>query len=79
MNSIELKSDLHKLIDNINDMAILNAVKTLLSKQVEGEDFWDELPDDTKESIEESLRQAQSNKTIPHNDVIKEAKEKYGL
>lgn len=60
-------------------MAILNAVKTMLSKQGEGEDFWDELPDDIKESIEESLRQTQSNKTIPHNDVIREAKEKYGL
>jgi TRAP-type C4-dicarboxylate transport system substrate-binding protein len=79
MNTIELKSDLHELIDKINDTSILTALKTLLSKQVCQEDFWDDLPEEIKESIEESLKQMENNETIPHNDVIQEAKQKYGL
>ena len=74
-----MKSDLHELIDKINDTDILKAVRTLLSRQFSSEDFWDDLPDDIKESIEDSLKQAETNETLPHNDVIREAKEKYGL
>ncbi len=39
MNTIELKNDLHSLIDKINDATILNAIKTILSKQLNDEDF----------------------------------------
>lgn len=44
MNEIELKSDLHSLIDKVNDMTILNAIKVILSAQVKENDFWEELP-----------------------------------
>ena len=43
MNSIELKSDLYKLIDKVNDATILNAIKAILVKQVSDTDFWDDL------------------------------------
>ncbi len=33
MNAIELKTDLHHMIDKINDVQILNAVKVLLTRQ----------------------------------------------
>ncbi|PZX16839.1 hypothetical protein LX69_01653 [Breznakibacter xylanolyticus] len=43
MNSIGLKSDLHSLIDKVEDVAILNAIRIILCKEVKGE-FWDGLP-----------------------------------
>jgi hypothetical protein len=50
MNSVELKSDLHDLIDRVNDITILNAVKSILNKQVSVVDYWDELPVNVQKS-----------------------------
>ena len=41
MNAIDLKSDLHSLIDRVNDTAILNAIKAILSAQLKENDFWE--------------------------------------
>lgn len=79
MDAIELKSDLHNLIDRVNDLSILNAIKTLLGKQVVAEDWWDELPKSVQESIEEGLKQSKGGNTIANDLVINEFKEKYGL
>ena len=78
MNTIDLKSDLHNLIDKINDTHVLNALKTILSKQVEDADWWDELPDSVRESILEGLGQSEAGNTIEHEIVMREVKEKYG-
>ena len=37
MSTIELKADLHNLINKINDSTILKAIKMLLEKQVHNE------------------------------------------
>ncbi len=71
MNTIELKSDLHKLIDRVNDATILNAIKTILSKQVNEVDFWDELPLDVQESIKRGMNQAKNGETKLHTEVRK--------
>ena len=34
MNAMDLKSDLHSLIDRVNDTTILNAIKAILSAQL---------------------------------------------
>ena len=34
MNTIEMKSDLHQFIENINDSHVLKAIHTLLKKQI---------------------------------------------
>ena len=79
MDAIELKSDLHNLIDKVSDMNILNAIKTLLSKQVVADDWWDELPENVQESIEKGLKQSKEGNTIAHDVVMNEFKDKYGL
>lgn len=79
MNAIELKSELHNLIDKINDLSVLSALKTILKKQVQETDFWDEIPDSVRESIEVGLEQAKAGKTIAHDVVMQEIKEKYGI
>lgn len=80
MNVLELKSDLHHLIDKINDKSILNAVRTILSKQAEkSTDWWDEISEAEKKSIEQGLAEADRGKFIPHEEVMKEVKAKYNL
>ncbi len=71
MNTKELKSDLHSLIDKVNDGAILNAIKTILSKQVKDEDFWEELPFGVQGSIKSGMEQAWRGETKEHSDVMK--------
>ena len=81
MNVVELKSDLHKLIDKINDTNILNAIKVILSKQAkESEsDWWDELSEEERKSIEIGLAEADRGEVRPHEEVMEEIREKYNL
>jgi len=71
MDALELKSDLHKLIDKINDLTVLNAVKVILSRQADISDFWDELPEEVKRSIEKGRVQALKRETADHEQMIK--------
>jgi len=79
MNAVELKSDLHQLIDKINDVSILNAVKVLLAKGEAATDWWDEIGQEEKQAIEKGLAEADRGEVIPHEEVMKEVKAKYKL
>lgn len=79
MNTLELKSDLHNLIDKVTDVTILKVIKAILSKEIGENDFWDELPESVKESIELSLDQASRGETISHEQVLQEMRTRYGL
>lgn len=71
MNVFELKSDLHHLIDKINDKSILSAVRTILSKQTEqSSDWWDTISDDERAEIEQGLTEADRGEVIPHEEVM---------
>ena len=80
MDTIELKSGLHDLIEAIEDSKILSAVYLLLSKQQvekQEKDFWDELPDHVKAGIEEALAESEHGEGIPHEEVMKQIHAKY--
>jgi len=79
MSVVTLKSDLHRLIDSINDVSIHNAVKVMLSKRTIPADWWEQLSDAERESIEIGLAQADNDELIPHEDVMREVREKYNL
>jgi predicted transcriptional regulator len=79
MSTTELKSTLHTLIDSINDSKTLNAIYTLLSNKTKSVDFWDELSDEQKTEIEESIAEADRGELIPHEQVMKEIKAKYKI
>lgn len=70
MEALELKSDLHNLIDRVNDPAILSAVKAILSQQVEEPDFWDELPERVQKSVQRGIEQAARGETKTHDEVM---------
>jgi len=80
MNTIDLKTDLFKLIDEIDDINILYAIKVLLSKPQApsvSTDFWDELPDFVQNDIQESVKQADAGNFTSHRDVMQNIKAKY--
>lgn len=79
MSGVELKSSLHKLVDKISDESVLEAYLVLLAREVEREnekDFWTELDEGTKLSIENGLRDSENCNTV---DAIKHMKETYGV
>jgi hypothetical protein len=71
MNAIELKTDLHKLIDKINDIDMLNAIRVLLKNHPKEYDSWDLLPSEVKESVEKSIVQAERGELKSHDEVMK--------
>jgi len=66
-----IKSELHAIIDQANDMKVFEGIRTLLRSKTEEQDFWDQLPDIQKKSIERGVKQADNGQTIPHEDVMK--------
>jgi len=80
VTTIDIKSDIHRLIDNINDIDFLNAIIILLVKQpikALENDFWDGLPDFVKRDIDISIKQANEGKLHSHNEVMQRIKSKY--
>jgi predicted transcriptional regulator len=71
MNVIELRSDLHSMIDKITDSNILNAVKTLLSERTTTQaDWWDIISDEERAEIEQGLAEADRGEVISHEEVM---------
>lgn len=71
MNVIELRSELHNLIDKITDSNILNAVKTLLSERTATQtDWWDIISDEERTEIEQGLAEADKGEVISHEEVM---------
>jgi predicted transcriptional regulator len=72
MDIVELRRDLHNMIDKISDSNVLNAVKTLLSgKTATQSDWWDTISDEEKAEIEQGLAEADRGEVIPHEEVMK--------
>ena len=74
MNALELRSDLHELIDRVNDISMLSALKTILSKQTSKSDFWEELPLNVQESVKRGMRQVENGETRTHEEVMQKHK-----
>jgi hypothetical protein len=80
MKVIELKSDLHRLVDKVNDIDILKAVRIILAKESEHKLDWaDTLSDSLKVELEESILEADQGKTISHDEAMKQIKSRYNL
>ena len=80
METDELKKDIYQIVDKITNKDILKALKILLYSQVsqtDNVDFWDELPENVKKSINKGLKQAENGEVTPHDEVMKNIKSKY--
>ncbi len=75
MNQTELKTDLHQLIENVDDKNILEAIKTILTKRAStNNDWFDELSYDLKAALDESVDEANQGKTISHQEAMQQIK-----
>ncbi len=71
----DLRQGLHKMIEEIKDVSILQAVFVILERERRheevGEDFYDALHPLLQASIERGLTQIKNGKTVPHGEVRK--------
>jgi len=73
-----LKIDLVQKILSTTNPALLTRVNTILKKEVE-KDWWDQLPVEVQESIIEGIHDIETGKVFTHEQVMQEAKQKYGF
>jgi predicted transcriptional regulator len=78
MNLQAKKLELVQMILNTEKPAVLAKVEAVFKKE-KGADWWDELGEDLKAELEESLAEADRGELIPHEEVMKEVRAKYKL
>jgi predicted transcriptional regulator len=71
MDVIELRADLHNMIDKISDSNVLNALKILLSgKTAKQTDWWDTISEEERAEINQGLAEADRGELKSHEEVM---------
>ena len=73
-----LKLDLVGKILKTQKTALLIKIDKILTKE-ESKDWWDELPLEIQNSILEGLEDINTGKVFTHDQVVEEARQKYGF
>lgn len=73
-----LKLDLVSKIINIEKPALLIEINKILQKENKT-DWWDKLPEEVQESILEGMDNVQKGNVYTHENIMQEAKQKYGF
>jgi TRAP-type C4-dicarboxylate transport system substrate-binding protein len=73
-----LKLDLVTKIINIEKPALLIQINKILQKENKT-DWWDKLPEEVQESILEGMDNVQKGNVYSHENIMQEAKQKYGF
>ena len=73
MSTLQLRSNFHKLIDQVDDENILeefyNALRSIF-EQKPTTDFWDELTFEQQQKIEVACKESEEGKLISHLQVM---------
>lgn len=79
MDYSKLKSELHSIIDQVNDEATLYQARSILKAQLDPDHDWaDEISDDFRAAIEEGIADADAGRIVSHEEVKKVFREKFG-
>jgi len=78
MDIQSLKLDLISKIMSIEKPTLLIEINKILKKE-NNSDWWDNLPVEVQESILEGLTDIENGNVLTHEQVMQEAKQKYGL
>lgn len=70
MDITTLKIDLAQKVLQAEDKEFLEYIDTLFKNHHE-EDFWDDMPDEVRASLEIALDQSEKGQTMPHDEVMK--------
>lgn len=73
-----LKIDIVQKILSTTNPTLLSRINTILKKEVE-KDWWDQLPVEVQTSIMEGIHDIETGKVFTHEQVMQEAKQKYGF
>jgi len=73
-----LKLNLVSKIIDIEKTSLLIEINKMLQKETKT-DWWDKLPEEVQESIMEGMGDIQKGDVFTHEQVIQEAKQKYGF
>ena len=77
MDTIEIKTDLHSIIDQINDIRLLQAIRVLLLGKSDKTDWFDDLSKEEKKLLEQGIRESDNGKVYSHNEILKEVNDRY--
>ena len=69
MNIATIKLDLPKKIIDTEDKGIINHIKAVFDTHPE-ENWFENLPDDVKASVEQGIKEADKGEDIPHEVVM---------
>ena len=77
MSATELKAGLHTLIENCEDEGLLEGPYKILnaSQKQDEKDWWNELDEEDKLRLEESMVQYEEGKYTSNDTVMQKAKE----
>lgn len=75
MTQEALKLELIEWLSKLDDHETIEYLKIVKDSKSGNQDWWDDLTEDQKHSIERGLRDIEHGRTIPHEEV----KRKYGL
>ena len=78
MNLQAGKLELVQMILNTDQPILLEKVSQILKQEKEA-DWWDELPISVQQAIEVGIKEADRGETTPHEEVMKEARLRYGI
>ncbi|MDZ7657648.1 hypothetical protein [Fodinibius sp.] len=70
------KQDLKDWIDQLDNKAYLVTLQSMKNRST-GEDFWDNLPEETKQNINQAKKEAKEGKGIPHEKVMKQVRDRF--
>ena len=70
------KQELIDWIEGLDNEALLVTLQSM-KNNASGGDFWDELPEETKQAIDKAKKEAEDGKGIPHRKVMKEMRERF--
>ena len=73
-----LKIDLVQKILSTKNPSLLSKINNILQEDLQ-KDWWDQLPQEVQESIFEGIQDIEKGKIFTHDQVIEEAKQKYGF
>lgn len=78
MDYSALKTELHQLIDQVNDEAALYQIRSILEAQAEPEHDWaDDISDEMRAAIEEGIADADAGRVVSHEEVMKMINARY--
>ena len=77
MNLQAKKLEIVQLVLNARKPAVLRKVEDVLKE--EEPDWWDEISEAERQAIKQGLAEADRGELIPHEEVMKQVKERYNL